>query len=422
MFKRFIGIVYRFFLFKFIRLYLVFFSEIRRIRIGYIQPKVFYENPYGGKKILIIALYQKGELRPDIVRFLNIAKSADLYIIAINTQKLLLPDQYRKNIDCYIEKPNFGRDFGSYKTGFLHVYNRGWSQDCPRVLMANDSVFYSSARLPKFVSDMMNDNMEVMGSTENYEIEHHLGSFCIAISGKILVNTEFERFWRKYRLSDVRPSVIYHGEMALSQTLRKCVSKPTELSALYGTARYSFAIRSNDDLLTFSIRNARTSNRVQWRRFSVSNILDRYKKFFLFKKFDYSGKINIEGNDYQGALEYFRINSTDDLYEFFQEIVSNKSEIDKNNIKLMLASELTEIFMAASQIHQNQTILLYMGLPIIKLDGLYRGMFNISDINKMVTLINSDESEELLKILLARPCGIDTLNGFKLRAFLHGLI
>lgn len=422
MFTKLLYIIYRFLLFRSIRIYLSTISEINRFRVGNIKPNIIYENDYSGQKILIIALYEKGEIRPDILRFINIAKSTDLYILAINTQRVLSPKDYSDKIDCYIEKPNFGRDFGSYKTGFLHIYSRGWSQDCPRVLMANDSVFYSSAHLPKFVSDMMDDKKEVMGSTENYEIEHHLGSFCIAISGKILVNAEFERFWQKYRLSDVRPSVIYHGEMALSKTLRKCASKPTELSALYGTARYSSAIRSNDELLTFSIRNARTSNRVPWKRFSLSNILDRYKKIFLFKKFDYSGNISIEGDNYQSALDNFHINSIDELSKFFQEIVSNKSEINKGNIKNILASELTEVFMTASQIHQNQAILLHMGLPIIKLDGLYRGMFNISDIDNIVTLLNPDESEELLKLLMARPCGMDIFNGIKLRAFMHGLI
>ena len=47
-------------------------------------------------------------------------------------------------IDCYIERPNFGRDFGSYKTAFMHLFAQGWHEHCPRLLMLNDSIFYST--------------------------------------------------------------------------------------------------------------------------------------------------------------------------------------------------------------------------------------------------------------------------------------
>jgi hypothetical protein len=71
-----------------------------------------------------LALYEKGRLRSDIENLLITAKSLGMYVLAVNTLKVHNPDGLKDKIDCYIERPNFGRDFGSYQTGFLHIYTR----------------------------------------------------------------------------------------------------------------------------------------------------------------------------------------------------------------------------------------------------------------------------------------------------------
>lgn len=166
-------------------------SEWQRLRTFGQKPKIHIETPYDGRRIMLLALYQKGALRPDLIRLLHAARAEGLYILAVNTLKLSDPQALRGLIDCYIERPNFGRDFGSYKTGFLHLFQRGWHKTCPRLLMLNDSVFYSEARLPKFLNDLMTSEVEVLGATENFEIEYHLGSFCIAMAGTVLQKPRF---------------------------------------------------------------------------------------------------------------------------------------------------------------------------------------------------------------------------------------
>jgi hypothetical protein len=113
--------------------------------------------------ILLLALYEKGVLRDDIVRLIEEAKAAGLYVIGVNTLKLRDPSGLSGLLDCYIERPNFGRDFGSYRTGFLHLFERGWAKRCSRLLMANDSVFYTGDKLAKFIDDMMTSEIEVLG-------------------------------------------------------------------------------------------------------------------------------------------------------------------------------------------------------------------------------------------------------------------
>ena len=90
------------------------------------ETRVIWENSYESQKILLLALYEKGTLRSDIETLLAVAIRLDMYTVCVNTLKLDSPERYNGLIDCYVERYNFGRDFGSYKTGFLHLYKRQW--------------------------------------------------------------------------------------------------------------------------------------------------------------------------------------------------------------------------------------------------------------------------------------------------------
>jgi hypothetical protein len=78
--------------------------------------------------------------------------------------------------------------------------------------------------------------------------------------------------------------------------------------------------------------------------------------------------------------------------------------------------------MQGSQIHQNAATLLRMGLPFVKLDGLYRGAFNIYDMVNITSQMTAGEAEELRRLLMVRPYGGGTLTGWKRAAFMRGLV
>ena len=82
----------------------------------------------------------------------------------------------------------------------------------------------------------------------------------------------------------------------------------------------------------------------------------------------------------------------------------------------------TDIFRCGSQIHQNSSILYHMGLPIIKMDILYRGVLNMIDIDKIQDMLPAREQKELFEVLCDRPFGLDTYIGWKRAAFNRGLI
>ena len=54
--------------------------------------------------------------------------------------------------------------------------------------MLNDSVYYCAGARPQFVADLFDSEVEALGATENFEIEHHVGSFCIAMAGRVVAD------------------------------------------------------------------------------------------------------------------------------------------------------------------------------------------------------------------------------------------
>lgn len=398
-------------------------SEYQRVKTFGKKPTIHIEEEYEGQPIMLLALYQKGRIRPDLLRLMRSAKAQGIYILGVNTLKLKEPKALRGLVDCYIERPNFGRDFGSYKTGFLQLFSRKWESTCPRLLMLNDSVFYCSRGLARFINELSTSEVEVLGSTENYEIEYHLGSFCISIAQNVLRADRFRAYWKGYRLTDVRPIVIKRGEMKLSKTLKRCVSMPSEFRALYSSDRFLNQIKTNPELQDAMIRDARTGTLLHWPRFGIDPVTKLLAGRFIARRYSLGDKVDVNVDTPVKELnEEILITGRADFARYLLRNVQD----DPSNFDEILTDSLTavasETFMAGSQIHQNAAILLEIGLPIIKLDGLYRGMFNNYDVLRLQKKLEDSEAHELSALLMDRPFGGSTLIGWKLAAFMRGLI
>ncbi|EPX78538.1 lipopolysaccharide biosynthesis protein [Litoreibacter arenae] len=421
MLKRIVSYFHTLTLYPAARAMVTFQSERQRFKTMGQQPKVHFEASYEGQRIMLLALYEKGQLRPDVIRLIETARAEGLYVLAVNTLKLSNPSMFEGMIDCYIERPNFGRDFGSYKTGFLHVFKNNWHETCQRLLMINDSIFFSSERMPKFLNDMMNSDIEVLGSTENYDMEYHLGSFCIAIAQSVLKQPSFQKYWHSYRLTDVRPRVIKRGELKLSKVLKSCVSKHSAFNALYSASRFSSAIAADDNLLSFAITSVRTSTIFAWKRASLKNVADEYRDRFAVPKLEMEKSpksIEIAVKEY---FDEVHVQTYSELKEFLKSRLSTNN-ISDEHLRRIMHAEFLESFMSGSQIHQNASILIRLGLPIIKLDGLYRGIFSYEDMARICEMLKDDEGHELGALLISRPYGGRYLTGWKRAAFEAGLL
>lgn len=388
------------------------------------KDKVHFAAPYAGQKIMLMALYQKGELRADVIAALAAAKEQGIYVIGVNTLKLAQPDDCHEFMDCYIERFNFGRDFGSYQSGFRYIYANGLAEKCPRLLVINDSVFFSRKHIYKFIEDMFVDDMEVLGATENHEIEHHLGSFCIAMSHGVLNNNKIRSYWRKYKCSDVRPLVIKRGEMAFSKALRSAITKSDSFGALYDVTHAINKLRSDpalfDDVATLS----RCSEN-HWQTFTFSQVSQALYEKYLHSKLSVTGTdASVEIHNMDDMVMSFG-SSTSEFKKVVRSLVFNGEAVSDRLEKIIdreIISNFADSFARGSQVHQNGPFLHRIGLAFIKLDGLYRGTFNSEDVENIAEDLLPEQRDGFRKIMYSRPHGETVYYGWKRAAFDRGLI
>lgn len=382
-------------------------SFFTRIKVFAQKPILHFEHPYESQPILLLALYEKGLLRPDIMNLLQVAKDLGMYVVAVNTMKILAPEQLKAVVDCYIERPNFGRDFGSYKTGFLHVYKKEWNKKCPRLLMLNDSVYFSKQRLKTFLKEMIVNDQEVIGATENFERQHHLGSFCISIDKKVLNNVLLKNFWKQYRCTDIRPRVIRSGEIRLSKILRSSLTYGG-LTAFYDKKLIVKYFLESPNLIhevTSLCRNSVFSQRT-WKNYSP---LDVAKMIFL----------KLGANKKSESLQ--------DLHLSYLPLKHGLQKDDKQYLQSEFVTEATkEVFFEAmdtgSQIHNNAILFHKLGLPLIKCDLLFRGVCTTIDILTLSDQLTESEAKNFQGLMFSKTYGGKCLFGFNKILFRYGFI
>ena len=406
--------------------YISFQSEVNKIKSLTKKDKVVFEQSYDGRKILLMALFEKGELRDDIRHLLQCAKQQGAYVLCINTLKINAPEKHSDFIDCYIEKYNFGRDFGSYQSAFSYIYKNGLAESCPRLLMLNDSIFYDKAKCDRFIGDMFSSPCEALGGTENFENEHHLGSFCIAFAGSVIRAQRFRDYWKAYKCSDVRPLVIKRGEMALSNVLKKCVSSPDNFRALYDITRTAMHLKEHPEVLDQLSTLSRADENPEFKSFSFSAVTAKIASKYLHNSTHLIGLESITAEiDDVSSLGVFYAYSLPEYFDFIEKSISVRGNVS-GTLMSSIREEVTflflDFFIKGSQIHQNGIFLHKIGLPIIKLDGLYRGAFCVRDVEVIANELGRDDAESFRRIMYSRPYGRNTLFGWKRAAFERGLI
>jgi len=268
----------------------------------------------------------------------------------------------------------------------------------------------------------MASDKDALGATENFWGEAHLGSFCISISNFMINQKYFVNFWNNYRRTDVRPKVIKRGEMGLSRILKKCIRSQDSFGALYDIARYNDFLNQTDNIIQ-SLEDIRVSEhhwKEPWSKITPKMIFEDFISARGIIKLD---KLNVEiQNDFLQLKNKFVITSYDLILEALDSEIITPRDKYVNDLVQFIRGLLSFSFIASSQIHQNPTILVSMGLPIIKLDGLYRGFFAFEDLSRLQSYLSEDDGKLLYLYLTRRPYGADALTGWKRAAFSLGLI
>lgn len=403
-----------------------FLDVVQHFKSYFHKSKIKEFTPYrDGQKVALIAIWEYQKLRKDIRVLVEELIKRDFYVCIVNTGKLNA-DTLSGLVSVYIERFNYGRDFGSYKEGIQFLQRDCKLANAEKFLLCNDSVYYLQDLVPSSLDKFLDSDLEIAGATENFEILHHLGSFFIMFSKHVINTKEFKKFWRRFRVTDIRTKNIRYGEMRLTEKVRKTVTE-TQIGALWSLALMS-KVFDDTEKLSHAISLVNRGLITSWKKLSWQFITKSFlgERILFPADFSMNQGIVIQGSDIKNSevrnseLILTHQDAIDLIQSTFGKEVGAQTLFD---LKMKAKGLWVGTTASGSQIHQNNNLLITMGCPLVKLDLIYRGAFSYEDAEIMFSQIENKGDVELLReMLYRRAYGPDSLRGWKRSAFNKGLI
>jgi hypothetical protein len=188
-------------------------------------------------RVAIFLIFPGAGLLPSHLHTLAYLRAKGYAALVVSNLPLATPDRERLLAECwyYIERPNFGYDFGGYRDGVLSLADRLPYLD--RLVLLNDSTWFPLPGSRDWFDDVEALGVDFAGAASNFgtprpEIEEfraidwhyrtshrnfHYCSFALCLRPKVLRDPAFLDFWRRLRLSDKKKRTVRRGEIGFSQ-------------------------------------------------------------------------------------------------------------------------------------------------------------------------------------------------------------
>jgi len=117
-----------------------------------------------------------------------------------------------------ISRDNQGRDIGAYQAGIGWLIETDRLRMVERLFLVNDTLHWTSEPDEVISSSLVGDWGAMF---VNLNVKAHAQSFFLSVSGNVLNNQKFLKFWKRYVPLNSRPWAINQGEIRLSTILIK---------------------------------------------------------------------------------------------------------------------------------------------------------------------------------------------------------
>ena len=188
-------------------------------------------------RIAIVLIFPRFGVEPSHVRTLRYLVEKGYAPVVVSNIHLSDLDRITVTKTCWrlIERPNFGYDFGGYRDGILSLGDDLGQLE--RLVLLNDSCWFPLPASSDWLDDAAALNVDFAGAASNYGVtpqkvgcyeypvwsyrsdnpDFHYCSFALLISGALLHDPRFRRFWKRFPLSNDKYQVIRRGEVGLTQ-------------------------------------------------------------------------------------------------------------------------------------------------------------------------------------------------------------
>jgi len=185
--------------------------------------EIVQETYSNQSQIAIVALWPRPAVLPSVLRLISILSSEGIHpVCVVNKSKNLdkwLPKLLETNATVII-RPNIGRDFGAYRTGYRYFNQESKFGGVTKVTFTNDSTYFLD-RSRVAIQSVINSASDVSALYLNYQYHLHAQSFFVNFPRNVFSSEEFEKFWNNYYPSQERKHAIEKGEVKLSTILQK---------------------------------------------------------------------------------------------------------------------------------------------------------------------------------------------------------
>ena len=296
------------------------------------------------RDVLLICTFRNGKPRKDIQNLSDQAKAMGMVVISSNNQK----GDGLVGADYSFNRSNFGRDFGAYKDLVRIVKSQKDSKQVKSVTIANDSVFYNPDRVPSLLENVIGSNYRALAITDNHEFIYHFASYFISVDGALFNSDTFQRFWKKFRPSNLRPRNIKKGELGLSKAILREVPRHETIVLFKRADLFREEYFASTDLL-------------------VDSGLDRY------------------------------------LAEAIPAISGQKSNSRSKEVDSFLTRSLIRQLSVGSPAHTAVIAFSRMGMPTLKLDLVYRGVISEKTAAMIASELSEEAGKDFFELVTARP-------------------
>ncbi|WP_212525190.1 rhamnan synthesis F family protein [Actibacterium sp. MT2.3-13A] len=162
---------------------------------------------------------RQGRVDDHVLHYLHHLRRAGREVIFVtNSADLSDPciERVRPFCSAIIIRENKGYDFGSWKAGIQQSRNLDFYDT---VILANDSVYGPIGDLGEKITHMRQRGLDFWGITDSYEVTHHVQSYFLFFENRVVTSQAFRAFWAGLPLYRFKWSVIWNGEIGLSQRL-----------------------------------------------------------------------------------------------------------------------------------------------------------------------------------------------------------
>lgn len=188
-------------------------------------------------RVAIFVIFPSLGLQPSHLRTLSYFRAKGYAVAVVSNLPLSEADRAQVLEHCwrYIERPNFGYDFGAYREGILDLGETVAQLD--RLVLINDSTWFPLPGARDWLDDVEALGADFVGAashfgaprpeieafrsmTWNYAPNHrnfHYGSFALCMRPAVLRDRGFVAYWRRLRLADKKKQTVRRGEIGLTQ-------------------------------------------------------------------------------------------------------------------------------------------------------------------------------------------------------------